>query len=106
MKMFNELISIPLDEFKFSYLEQYSFYPVIKKYKDNMVAFKMTRDGCYMLFKGTLKFFAAWINLSKRKITRVKDNQLGYFNYGKESVILDEKEFNEYKRMEIIKSLK
>jgi len=106
MKALNELISIPLEEFKFSYFEQYSFYPVIKKYKENMVAFKMTQEGCYMLFRGKLKYFAAWINLLEKNIARVNDNQLAFFSMDKETVILDKKQFKEYEKMEIIKSLK
>lgn len=105
MNKISEIISIDLKEFSFSYDQQY-FYSILEKYKDKVIAFKITDDLCYILLKGKIKYFLAKISLDKNKIWRVKDNTIYENMNSNKTVILNKEQYDRFTKKEIIRRLK
>ena len=105
MKSISDLIIIPLEEFDTKW-DQIYFSGVVEKYKDKVVAFKITNEHFYVLLRGKIKFFFAKIHMDKRKIYRIADSKMGRFCEDKNLIIFDQKEFDRFHNMEILKSLK
>ena len=105
MKSITDMITIPLDEFTPIWGQEY-FPGVVEKYKDKVVAFKITEENFYVLLRGKIKFFFVRIHMNKRRIYRIADNKMGRFCEDKKLIILDQDEFDRFHNMEILKSLK
>ena len=98
------MITIPLSDFDAGWDQQY-FTSIVRKYKDNVVAFKITDQHFHVLLKGKIKFFLAKLHMGKRRIRRVSDDKIGKLCSDKNVVVVDKDGFDVFNKKEILKSL-
>jgi hypothetical protein len=109
IRSIKNIIDREIDEFDFSWNEHY-FYPLLKKYKDNVVAYLIEASGsntdlCYILLKGKIKYFCAVFSLDLHYIKRVQDYDLGDQLFKKEIVITNKELWDRFEKQMIVYNL-
>jgi hypothetical protein len=97
-------INPSFENYEFNWGEAYSYGKVcLKKYKENVISYRITEESCFILLKGVRKYFGYRFSPDLKRVRRVKKIKLFIKNKG---IIVDEKEYSLFKRVMILEALK